>query len=232
MVIHKILPAILLAAMVLAGCTESRSRQIQVSGTATVKARPELVVFDFMIEERGQLLSPLKSRIDSKATALVKLCKRLGIQPKDLTSAEISIQPQYHYNTGRFTGYHVSRTVTARLYDLSNYSKVIDGAVKTGITTIQNISLQMKPDNNLENRALVKAVDDGTAKAILLAGRGQVRLGKILQVTESGPGFPVQSGYRAKKLARDDVALEAAPYVFEPGQLSVSKTVHLVFDID
>ena len=198
-----------------------------------VKARPQLVVFDFMIEERGQLLPPLKARIDSKATALVKLCKRLGIQPKDLTSAEISIQPQYHYNSGRFTGYHVSRTITARLYDLSNYSKVVDGAVHAGITTIQNISLQMKQDNDLENRALAKAVEEGTKKAQLLASQSKVRVGKILEVTQSRPDYAYQSGYEAKaRLQRNDVAMEAAPYAFEPGQLLVSKTVHLVFEID
>lgn len=232
---NKILVVLVLGVSLLSGCAKAQSREIHVSATATVEARPELVVFDFLIEERGKVLKPLKSSVDKKATALVALCKKLGIDPKDLTSAELSIEPQYHYNTNRFTGYHVSRTVTARLYDLDKYSKVINGAVGSGITTIRNISLQLKESDELENRALKKAVDKGRAKAQLLAEQSRVKLGKVTGVTESSPNSYIQANYLAKQQRSrgiSDVAMEAAPFAFEPGQLSVSKTVQLSFAID
>lgn len=225
---------LVLGLLALSGCARAEPGSINVSATATVEAKPEVVVFDFLVEERGKLLKPLKNSVDRKATALVKLCKRLGIEPKDLTSAEITIEPQYHYNTNRFTGYEVSRTVTARLYNLDKYSKVIDGAVNSGITTIRNISLQLKDDTNLEDRALRKAVDSARAKAQLLAQQGQVKLGKVTSIIESG-SQNFLSDYVLKRSSRvRDVANEAAPapYAFEPGQLSVTKTIQMSFEIN
>lgn len=232
---NKTLVILVLGISLLSGCAKTQSREVHVSANATVEAKPELVVFEFLIEERGKLLKPLKTSVDRKASALVKLCKKLGIEPRDLTSAELSIEPQYHYNTNRFTGYHVSRTVTARLYDLEKYSKVINGAVSSGITTVRNISLQLKDSDELENRALTKAVDKGTAKAQLLAKQTGVKLGKVLSVVETGADNYYAANYLVKqKRSRGltDVASEAAPFAFEPGQLSVSKTVQLSFAID
>jgi len=229
---QKLLWVVLLG-LVLTGCTDSRaySRQIQVSATAEVKAKPEVVVFDFQIEKRGTELKALKMVVDRNTAAMVVLCKNLGIKPKDLTAAEISIQPQYNYNTNRFTGYQVSRSVTARLYDLGKYPEVISGAVNAGITTIQNVSLEMKDQKDLELRALAKAVEKATAKAKLLAEKNSVTLGKVVQVTEAGSGG-YQVAFEAKQLRnRDGIAAEAAPYAFEPGRLSVSSTVQMSFEI-
>jgi len=232
MINKKPMIAIFLGMAVLTGCTESPTRQIQVSATAQVKAKPEVVVFDFQIEERGKVLRPLKATVDRRTASLVALCKKLGIKPRDLTAAEVSIQPQYDYRTDHFNGYQVSRTVTARLYDLTRYSKVIDGAVNAGITTINNVSLQLKDDNELELKALAKAVEKATTKAGLLATRNGVGLGKVIQVVESGPDY-FQSAYELKKSARiSDTATEAAPNAFEPGRLSVSKTVQITFAIN
>lgn len=226
---------VILAAITLAGCNDKPMGEIHVSATATVEAKPELAVFDFLIEERGKQLKPLKNVVDRKASALVKLCKQLGIKPKDLTSAELSIEPQYHYNTNRFTGYHVSRTVTARLYDLEKYSKVIDGAVNSGITTVRNISLQLKDDENLEKQAMTRAVDSAFAKALLLAKQNRVTLGKVTSVSETGSNNYVAANYLAKQSrsrGMTGVAMEAAPFAFEPGHLSVSKTVQITYAIN
>jgi uncharacterized protein YggE len=232
MINHKLLWVVLLG-LALTGCTDSHShtRQIQVSASGEVKAKPEVVVFDFQIEKRGTILKSLKRVVDENTAALVALCKKLGIKPKDLVAAEISIQPQYNYNTNRFTGYQVSRNVTARLYDLTKYSKVIDGAVNAGITTIQNVSLEMKGEKDLRLKALARAVEKATSKAKLLADKNGVGLGKVIQVIETGSGA-YQVAYLAKQQRnRDGVAAEAAPYAFEPGRLSVASTVQISFEI-
>lgn len=228
---HKHLFIVFLGMAALTGCTDSPSRQIHVSATAEVKAKPEVVIFNFQIEKRGTALKPLKTIVDRNTAALVALCKKLGIKPKDLTAAEISIQPQYNYNTNHFTGYQVSRNITARLYDLNKYSEVINGAVNAGITTIQNVSLEMKNERELQLKALAKAVKKATSKAKLLADENGVGLGKVMQVTESGSGG-YQVAYEAKLQGnRDGVVAESAPYAFEPGRLSVSSSVQMSFEI-
>ena len=67
----------------------------------------------------GRNLSELKTEIDRKTAALVGLCKKIGIKTKNITSAEVSIRPQYNYQTRTFLGYDVSRNVSVILKDLA-----------------------------------------------------------------------------------------------------------------
>jgi uncharacterized protein YggE len=216
---------------ILAGCIETTQKSIKVSGDAYVYADPELARFDFSIEERGKVLSVIKNTVDNKTAKLVKLCKSLGIDPKDITAAEISIEPQYNYENNVFTGYHISRNVHANLYDLNKYSAFIEGAVTAGITNIQNISLELKEENSMEYEALEKAIAKARQKAEFLATKSGVKLGEVLNISESKSGF-LQDEYKFEGFLEKRAAPEADIAVFEPGQLTVSRTVHVVYGID
>lgn len=222
---------LLMGLFFVAACNDPTTRRIEVSGSAFVYAAPELARFDFTIEKRGKVLSTLKSDVDRKTARLVKLCKKLGIDPKDITAAEVEIEPKYSYERNTFLGYKVSRNVHANLYDLDKYSKVIDGAVRAGITNIQNISLELKEQNNIEDQALEKAITKARYKAELLANKSGVKLGEVLRISESQPALP-QEEYKLYKGLSDRAPEPSANAVFEPGRLTITRTVYVVFGIE
>lgn len=218
----------LVSLLFLSACDQSSQKLISVNATASVNTAPELARFNFLIDKRGKNLTRVKNDIDIKAGKLVELCKKLGIKTKDITAAEITIEPRYNYNNNAFLGYRITRTISATLYDLTKYSQVIEGAVKAGITNISNISLEVKKENSLEDKALASAVKKAKNKAQLLASLNNVQLGEVLEITESGAPR-IYAKYRAEKKQLSRRAMPNA--VFEPGQLSISKTVSIVYSI-
>lgn len=219
---------VLVSMLYLSGCDQSVQKQISVSGTSSINIAPELARFNFLIEKRGKNLSKIKADVDNKAKRLVNLCKKLGIKTKDITAAEVTIEPRYNYNKNTFLGYRITRSISAVLYDLRKYSKVIEGAVKSGITNIENISLELKKETSLENQALAAAVLTAKNKAELLASMAGVRLGNVIIINEVGPAN-IYVRYRAKKYQSGSLTRENA--VFEPGQLTVNRTVNMIYSI-
>jgi len=208
-------------------CEATDKKIMSLSATSSVTAAPELARFNFLIEKRGKNLASLKSEIDAKAGRLVRLCKKLGIKTKDITAAEIHIEPRYNYNNNSFLGYRITRTISATLHDLSKYAMVIDGAVNAGITNISNISLELNQKTSLENKALTEAVKLVKNKAELLASLTNVKLGEVLNIQEGGAGI-VRTEYK-DVLHRSSAKAKA---VFEPGLLSITKTVSITYSIN
>ena len=195
---------------------------IEVTGVAKLRVVPDMASFLFAINDRGQVLDELTKEIDKKTSAVIALCKKLGIDKKNIASTEISIYPRYNYKTGSFIAYEVSRNIKVILNDLDKYSALVNGAVKSGITTLNSISLDVKNRTELERKSLASALADAREKAETLAKSGGVTLGKILSVKEAGS--PVV--FDRMRLERGTVAESLAQKgAFEPGEITVTGSV-------
>ena len=195
---------------------------IEVTGMAKLKLAPDMASFLFAINDRGQVLDDLMKEIDKKTSAVIALCKNLGIEAKNISSTEISIYPRYNYKTGSFVAYEVSRNIKVILNDLDKYSALVNGAVKSGVTTLRSISLDVKSRTELERKSLASALADAREKAETLAKSGGVSLGKILSVKEAGS--PVR--FDTMRLERGTVAESLAQKgAFEPGEITVTGSV-------
>lgn len=199
---------------------------IEVTGTAKETVVPDIATFSFSISGKGLELEPLKADIDKKTASTVTLCKKLGIKSKHITSSEISIHPQYNYQTRSFIGYDVSRNITVVLYDLENYTALVNGAIKAGITTINNISLDTKDRNTVERKALVSAIHAAKQKAETIASSSGVKLGKVLYVKEGGGSIRLET-YNF----RQDRVSGVAQGAFEPGEITVTSSVSIRYAI-
>ena len=142
---------------------------VQVSGTAKISVVPDVARFSFAVNDRGKSLPELKHVIDRKTAAVISLCRNLGVDKQHITSAEISIHPSYNHQTQELTGYNVARTITVDLYHLDRYTDLVNGAIDSGITTINNIHLDIKDRDIIEAQALASAVKAAHQKAKIIA---------------------------------------------------------------
>ena len=195
---------------------------IEVTGMAQLKVVPDMATFLFAINDRGKVLDELVKEIDKKTAAVIGLCKKLGIETKHISSTEISIYPRYDHKTGTFIAYEVSRNINVILNELAKYSELVNGAVKSGITTLRSISLDVKNRDELERQSLASALAEAREKAQILAKSGGVTLGKIISVKEAGGAI----GFDTMRLERGMVAESLAQKgVFEPGEITISGSV-------
>lgn len=200
---------------------------IEVTGTARESVVPDKATFSFAINGRGKQLANLKAEVDQKTAATVSLCKRLGIKSKNITSSEVSIHPQYNYQTKSFLGYDVLRNLKVVLEDLNQYAPLVNGAIKAGITNISSIRLDTKNRDVLEKKALAAAVAVAKSKALEIASSSGVKLGNVIAVKEMGGPIRVESYAFRQKAAPAGVAQGA----FEPGQITVTATVSVRYAI-
>ncbi|MGD8525826.1 MAG: SIMPL domain-containing protein [Thioalkalispiraceae bacterium] len=219
------IPGLLVASiLLLVSCSDADDASeagIEVTGVAQVSVVPDLARFSFSINERGKVLTALKQDIDRKTADLVVLCKQLGIASKHISSSEVSIRPQYNYQTKAFIGYEVSRHVKVTLQRLEKYPELVNGAIKSGITTIGSITLDINNRQQLERSALASAMETARQKAEILAKSSALRLGKVVNVKEAGGPVRLET-FRFKEKAGGVSSVQGT---FEPGEISVTASV-------
>lgn len=201
---------------------------IEVTGVATERVIPDMATFSFSISGKGQDLAATKAAIDKKTASTVSLSKKLGIKSKNITSSKISIHPQYNYQTKSFIGYEVSRNIKVVLNDLDKYTDLVNGAIKSGITSIRNIILDTKNRASLERKALGSAIEAAKKKAEILAISSNIKIGKVLHVKEGGVPIRLES-YAFNQRSRNEGLTQGA---FEPGEISVTATVSVRYAIN
>ena len=206
----------------------AKSEGIEVTGTAKVSVVPDMATFSFAINGRGRILSDVKTEVDGNTDALVKLVKNLGVETRKITSSEVTINPQYNYQTKTLTGFDVSRNIKVILNDLENYSALINGAVKAGITTIRNIKLDIQNREELEQKLLTSALNTAKQKAMILAKGADIKLGKVLSIREAGT--PIET--KAYQFRESVSAAPMAQGVFEPGEISVRTSLFVKYSIE
>lgn len=216
---------IILSMLLIPFWAQAGDKGIRVVGTSKVSVAPDMATFGFAIEEQGKDLKSVKQAIDDRAAKLIRLCKRMGIEAAQITSSQLSIRPQYNYQTKAFLGYQVSRDVKVVLNDLSRYTDLVNGAVSSGITTIRSITLDTTKREELEDKALTSAAGAAKKKAGILARSTGVTLGKVVAIDEGGAPVVRRVFAAAIRSPRENGA-------FEPGQITVTVTVTATYAIE
>ncbi|MBF0281667.1 MAG: SIMPL domain-containing protein [Zetaproteobacteria bacterium] len=199
---------------------------IEVSGSSDVRVPPDIANFSFAISDRGNDLVAMKKSMDQKSSTIVALCKKLGVDRSDISSTEISIHPQYNYQTRDFLGYDLSRVIQVTLHGLEKYSDLVNGAIEAGVTNINRITLDTSTRDAVEREALTEASESAKKKAQLLAQSHGVELGRLLSIEERG-----QFSEDRKFLYQERAVAAQNSGAFEPGEISIRATIVVKYAI-
>lgn len=208
---------------------------IVVSGEGDAAVAPDLAIISLGVAETRKTAREALDVANAAMTAVVDALKKQGIAPRDLQTSGLSIQAQYNYPQNEdgtpkppiLTGYMVSNTLTVRIRDLAKVGAVIDQAVTLGVNQGGDIRFTNVDAAKTVTEARTEAVKNAIAKAQTLADAAGVKLGRILEITESSNAEeprPLMSARMAKE-SDDAVPVEA-------GENSYSVSVNVTFAID
>jgi uncharacterized protein YggE len=208
---------------------------IVVNGVGDAAIAPDLAIISLGVAETRKTAREALDVANAAMSAVIDALKKQGIAPRDLQTSGLSIQAQYNYPQNEdgtpkppvLTGYMVSNTLTVRIRDLAKVGAVIDQAVTLGVNQGGDIRFTNVDAAKTVTEARTEAVKDAIAKAQTLADAAGVKLGRILEITESGnteDPRPMMSARMAKQ-AEDAVPVEA-------GENSYSVNVNVTFAID
>ena len=117
------------------------------------------------------------------------------------------------------------------MFDLTRVGRVVDQALKAGANRFSHITWGLRDSYPAQLDALTRAAHRAREKAKTLAQALDVRLLRLLSVTERG-GSPIPN-QRTRERAMMSMAMENAgsSVPVSPGELSIRASVTLVYEI-
>ena len=214
---------------------------IRVSGTGAISVEPDVAVLEIGVEVFAPKVSMARSEASKSMDSVISTIKKLGVEEKDIQTTRFSIYPRYDYeettingnriSTQVLTGYTVSNTVKAKIFEVDQVGKIIDSAADAGgdYVRINGVDFTVDDPNPYKTTIRKMAVEDAVNKAQEYALLTNVELGPIISLDEMGAGS-IQSPYEADYGMR--MMMAAAPTTsINSGQLDISLTVNTLFAI-
>jgi len=228
--------------------SSSQRAMITVSGSAEVKATPDIASFNFSVSEVSDTPEKAQEVISEKITKILDGLEELGMSSKDIETESYSINPKYEWSTdarGQQTsldgkiyfpggnqqvlvGYDVRQQVNITLRDLNQVPEVLTLLASSKVENLYGPNFEIENPEKLQEEAREKAITEAQTKAKQLARDLDVKLSDLASFSEDNGGY-YPMPYLAKTMM-NDMAQEAS---FEPqlpeGETEITSTVSISY---
>lgn len=201
-------------------------RQVTVIGQGQVQGAPDTLTADVAIEFTAADVTAAMNQTNDRQQAVVNALTGAGIDHKDISTTDVTLQPQYGGpETGgnaTITGYRATNAIAVKIHPPDAASRLLALVVGTGgaATRIRSVSYSITDDSQLVKDARARAFNDAKGRAEQYAQLCGLRLGRVLSISEATGGGPVA----APKAMPTAVPLE-------PGQQTVSFSVTAAWEL-
>ncbi|WP_195163031.1 SIMPL domain-containing protein [Mesorhizobium sp. NBSH29] len=209
--------------------------RIMVVGEGESSIAPDMALLSLSVmREAATAREALTSNNDAMASVIAAM-QTAGIAERDLQTAGIQINPRYDYTPkpdgsqeAKLVAYQVTNTLSVRVRDLAKTGEILDKAVSLGINQGGGISFTNEDASSVKSEARKLAVADAVAKARELTEAAGVKLGKVLEISETSyaqPPMPMMQKYEMRGGAADSVPVQA-------GENAYRIQVNVTFEIN
>jgi uncharacterized protein len=203
---------------------------LSLSASGEVKAAPDMATISLGVQTQAPRAADAMSANAKRMTEVVAAIRRGGVEAKDIQTSGLSLQPQWVYEQNqppRLTGYQASNQVTVTVNDLARLGPVLDAVVGAGANQVDGVSFGLKDPQAVQDQARLKAVQALQARARLYADATGLRVGRLVNLSETGGVVPEPP----RPLARMVASVAIAPTPVEPGQLDVRVDVTGLYEL-
>ena len=236
-----IVSIILLAAVALSACAPSGiaanpaapQRTLNVTGAGQVSLTPDIAYIYVGVHSENASASDAMTENNSRTQVMIEALKKAGIDEKDIRTTNFSIWQQDKYDplTGQPSGvkvYSVDNTVYVTVRKLDSLGSLLDTLVKAGANNINSIQFDVADKTAAIKQARDAAVQDAKTQAQELAAVAGVTLGEITSVSfYEATSSPVMDGFGKG----GGGGAEAAAVPIQPGQMTLTVTVSMTYEI-
>jgi uncharacterized protein YggE len=218
----------LAAPVAMAQTAAERFRQISVGGEAEVKVTPDRATLVLGMVSESRELPKAQAENAQKIGQAIAMLEKMGIEKRHIQTDFLRIEPRFEktYGIGP-AAYIVRRDIVVTLTDLKKLEPVIAEAVKLGINTAGQFTLETSDLRKHRDAARLLAAQAAREKATLLAQALGATVGPVQTIDETNVPTPMS----ARSLAPQNVSVEAGggPPVFSAGEISVRAAVMVTF---
>ena len=201
-------------------------RQVTVVGSGHVQGVPDRLTADVGIEFTARDVTAAMDQTNNRQQAVIDALANAGVDRKDISTTDVSLQPQYDNAGGTITGYRAANSIRVTIHPAGTASRLLAVIVGTGgdATRINSVSYSIADDSQLVKDARAHAFQDAKDRAAQYAQLSGLGLGKILSVSEAAGGASPTVMPAPRGGMQASVPLE-------PGQQTVSFSVTAVWEL-
>ena len=201
-------------------------REVTVVGSGQVQGVPDTLTADVGIEFTAPDVTVAMNQTNDRQQAVINALTGAGLDRKDISTTEVSLQARYDSSGGAITGYRADNSIRVKIHPADSASHVLAVIVGAGgdATRINSVSYSIADDSQLVRDARTRAFQDAKNRAEQYAQLSGLKLDKVISISEASggaattPPAPPRSGMQA-----------AVP--LEPGQQTVSFSVTVVWQL-
>ena len=198
---------------------------LSVTGVGTVNVTPDMATLSLGVTSNGTTAVQAMAATNAALAAVTERLKANGVAAEDMQTSNLSLYPNWvGYDSGAaptIDGYVASNMLTVQVRVLEQTGAVLDAVITDGANTLNSLTFGLSNPRPAEDDARRAAVTDARARAEVLAAAAGVTLGDLVSISEGGAMSDPMPMYRA----------EAASVPVEAGQLGISASVTLVFEL-
>jgi hypothetical protein len=204
------------------------NQTISVSGIGTAAAPPDLAILDIGVEVMAGSVAGARATAANAMEAVVASLRDSEIGDAKLKTTSYTIIPEYDHRQGsRLAGFRVTNIVEVEIEDMVRLGEIIDVAAAAGSehVIVRSLRFAHRDVAALETEARSRAWQDASGKARQLAMLAGVEVGGVVAMSE-------QQHQRGPVPMRAMAMETAAAAPIEAGELAVTISIHIDFEID
>jgi len=222
-----------------AQAAEGAPSRINVVGEGRVSLAPDTAMLTLTVTREAPTAKQALKENSAAMSKVLDAMRDEGIEKRDLQTSGFGIQPRYVYpgnrdgdkpQTPKIVGYTVRNTLSVRVRDIARVGAVLDTSVQLGVNEGGQIELTNDDPSAAIDQAREAAVKDALARARTLASAAGVKIGEILDISESyHHPAPAQKFMARSEMA---VAADAAAVPVASGENTYSVRVNIAVAIE
>ncbi len=234
---------ILVSTLFAVGCQQgeirnSTPRSISVVGIGKTKALPDQVEITIKAEFTKPAMKDAVSETQATMDEVLKVAKKYVKESFDIKTSSISANKDYRYEHDKqvFQGYQASQAVDITLKDISKFEKFTEEILATRISQIENLTFSHSKADSILRDVDLLAIDDAHNSAQMICRRTEVKLGKILSISnygmEDGNGNESYPGIRRGRIGLFGKGIGGRGFQVSPEILNFSKEAYITYEIE
>ena len=208
-----------------------KRRTISVSGTGSVRVKPDVATATLGISKSSAKLPEAKSAADASIAQIKAAVRKAGIAEEDIQTVQYQIyRVQANPQAGiRESSWKVVHMLQVRTKKPDSIAGVVDAAVAAGATDVQNIGFSLDGLMKHREKARELAIQAATEKARQLAALLKVGVGEVISVSEVGEYYPMAQSVANFRMDAGDAYGGGSG--ISGGQIEVTTNTQVVFGI-
>ena len=177
---------------------------ITVQGDGQATLPPDVARISFTVDNTSTTVAEAQDATTKQANAALEFVKKQGVDDKDVKTLSYNISPQYsypnpcqpgaicpdYYRAPKITGYQVSETIQVTMRDLTKVGEMLGGLGKLEVQNVNGPAFALDDSTAGYSAARYDAIKKAKEQAKTLADQLGVRLGKVVNFSESSGGYP------------------------------------------